>query len=176
MSTRDQLTAPGVPRPPRKRPTARGWGRLRLPVEEETSAGGLCLRVEGGVPYVAIIARRSRGGKLEWCLPKGHLESGESAVQAAEREIEEESGVRGVPIQRLCTIDYWFSSSRARIHKTVHHYLFEYTGGEITVENDPDQEAEVAAWVPLREAEKKLAYPNERRVVQVALELLYQGR
>lgn len=154
----------------------RTWARFRQPVREETSAGGLCVKVENGVPYVAVIARRGRSGKLEWCLPKGHLEVGESAAQAAQREIEEEAGVRGEPIQRLCTIDYWFSSPRFRVHKTVHHFLFEYVGGKITVENDPDQEAEQAAWLPLHTAVEKLAYPNERRVVQVALDLLYEER
>ncbi len=133
------------------------------------------MRVVDGLPYAAVIARRNRSGKLEWCLPKGHLEAGESAVEAARREIEEEAGVRGDPIQALCTIDYWFSSPRSRIHKTVHHFLFEYESGTITVENDPDKEAEEAAWMPLHSALTKLAYPNERRVVQVALELLYEG-
>lgn len=175
MTTHDRAPIPGVPRPPKNRRPARSWSRFRLPIREETSAGGLCLRVSAGLPYVAVIARRNRAGKLEWCLPKGHLEAGEKAVEAAQREIEEEAGVRGKPIQRLCTIDYWFSSPRSRIHKTVHHFLFEYVSGQITVENDPDQEAEEAAWMPLHSAAKKLAYPNERRVVQVALELLYEG-
>ncbi|WP_350258260.1 NUDIX hydrolase [Scrofimicrobium sp. R131] len=175
MTTHDRLPVPGIPHPPRQRSATRSWNRFRLPISEETSAGGLCVRVDRGIPFVAVIARRGRNGKLEWCLPKGHLENGETAVEAARREIEEEAGVRGEPIQRLCTIDYWFSSPRSRVHKTVHHYLFEYVGGEITVDNDPDQEAEEAAWVPLRAALTKLAYPNERRVVQVALELLYQG-
>lgn len=55
--------------------------------------------------------------------------------------------VTGRVIRLLCTIDYWFSGPRARIHKTVHHFLLEYIEGEITVENDPDQEAEDAALV-----------------------------
>ncbi len=174
MTTHDRAPRPGIPRPPRTRVSTRNWVRFRLPVRKETSAGGLCVKVEDGTPYVAVIARRGRNGKLEWCLPKGHLEAGEAAVEAAQREIEEEAGVFGEPIQHLCTIDYWFSSPRFRIHKTVHHFLFEYVDGKITVENDPDQEAELADWLPLHAAATKLAYPNERRVVQVALELLYE--
>ena len=54
----------------------------------------------------------------------------------------------------------------------VHHYLLEATGGAITVDNDPDHEAEAAAWVPLDMVSKVLVYPNERKVVATALELL----
>src|SRR5690606_13412275 len=39
---------------------------------------------------------------------------------------------------------------------------------ELTIENDPDQEAEDVAWVPLDEVASRLAYPNERRVVATA--------
>lgn len=180
MSTSNQLSLPGVPRPPSRRPRVHPlvhpWirnGSGRLPVVEETSAGGICIRVTDGHPYVAVISRRNRAGKIEWCLPKGHLEGDETPAEAAQREIAEEAGVTGRIIKRLCTIDYWFSGSRARIHKTVHHYLFEYVSGTITVENDPDQEAEDAAWFPLHEAINTLAYTNERRVARTALGLLY---
>lgn len=131
------------------------------------------MRVVNGTPFMAVIARRNRAGKIEWCLPKGHLEGNETPAQAARREIAEEAGVTGRVISLLCTIDYWFSGPRARIHKTVHHFLLEYLEGEITVENDPDQEAEDAAWFSLDEAMGSLAYPNERRVVQAAIDLLY---
>lgn len=139
----------------------------------ETSAGGLCIKVENGIPYVAVIIRLNRGGNYEWCLPKGHVEEGESAAQAAVREVGEETGVSGEVICHLSSVDYWFSGGSARIHKLVHHYLMEYVEGEITAENDPDQEAEDAAWIRLDEAPSILSYANERRVVQVALNLLY---
>lgn len=145
----------------------------RLPAVHETSAGGLCIKVEDGLPFVAVILRRNRAGHLEVCLPKGHVESGETPAQAAVREVEEETGVRGEIICQLGTVDYWFSGSSTRIHKVVHHFLMEYIGGIMTVENDPDQEAEDAQWVPLLEAPLRLSYPNERRVVALAIELLY---
>ena len=44
----------------------------------------------------------------------------------------------------------------------------------ITVDGDPDHEAEEAAWVPLRDVSRQLAYPNERRIVRIALDLLYR--
>ncbi|MDR1824888.1 MAG: NUDIX hydrolase [Bifidobacteriaceae bacterium] len=143
-----------------------------LPVVEEVSAGGLVVDAIDGVAQAAIIARRNRGGKLEWCLPKGHVEAGETPVDAAVREIQEETGIVGEVVKHLGTIDYWFLGDDRRVHKVVHHYLLSAQGGELTAANDPDAEAEEAAWVPLTALRERLAYPNERRLVQVARKLL----
>ena len=144
----------------------------QLPVVEETSAGGLVVSMIDGVPHAAVIARRNRAGRLEWCLPKGHLEGEETPEEAAVREIAEETGITGRVLRHLATIDYWFSGDDRRVHKVVHHYLLEATGGELTIENDPDHEAEDVAWVSLAEVASRLAYPNERRVVATARDVL----
>lgn len=117
---------------------------------------------------VAVIGRLNRGGRLEWCLPKGHLETGESDEQAAIREIHEETGILGEIIGRLGSVEYWFAAGGQRIHKLVHHYLLRATGGELTVENDPDHEAVDAAWVPIIELPGRLSFPNERRIARLA--------
>lgn len=139
---------------------------------DETSAGGVTIDVVDGRAYVAVIARRNRAGRLEWCLPKGHLEGEETAPEAAVREIYEETGIEARVLTHLATIDYWFAGDDRRVHKVVHHYLLEALGGFLTVDNDPDQEAEDVAWLTLKEAGSRLAYPNERRVVATARDVL----
>ena len=79
-----------------------------------------------------MIGRVDRRGRLLWSLPKGHLEAGETAEDAAVREVEEETGIRGRVLAALGTIDYWFVADERRIHKTVHHYLLEASGGELS--------------------------------------------
>lgn len=140
----------------------------RLPAVEERSAGGIVVDVHDGVARIAVIARRNRAGRLEWCLPKGHREDGESLVEAAAREVAEETGIEGRVLTELGTIDYWFATGERRVHKFVHHYLLEATGGELTIENDPDHEAVDVAWLPLREAHEHLTFPNERRIARQA--------
>lgn len=144
-------------------------GSAALPVVEETSAGGLVVdRLVGTSPRIAVIARRNRAGRLEWCLPKGHLEGDETPEQAAVREIREETGLDSRIVRHLGTIDYWFTGTDRRVHKVVHHFLLARTGGSLTVEDDPDGEAEDVAWVPMADLVARLAYPNERRLAETA--------
>ena len=117
---------------------------------------------------VAVIARRNRAGRVEWCLPKGHVEGAETLEQTAVREVAEETGIRGRVLVPLGTIDYWFSVPDKRIHKVVHHYLLEAVGGRLTVEDDPDAEAIDVAWVPFAELDVRLTFPNERRIADAA--------
>ncbi|MDR2380220.1 MAG: NUDIX hydrolase [Bifidobacteriaceae bacterium] len=147
-------------------------GGSPLPVIKEVSAGGLVIDAIEGIAHAAVIARRNRGGRLEWCLPKGHVEEGETPAEAAVREILEETGIHGQVIRHLGSIDYWFLGETHRVHKMVHHYLLSAQGGQLTADNDPDAEAEEAAWIRLDVLRDRLAYPNERRLVQLARRVL----
>lgn len=55
------------PKPPMKTFRTR---TSHLPIVHKTSAGGIVIKIENGQAYVAVISRRNRAGKLEWCLPK----------------------------------------------------------------------------------------------------------
>ncbi len=153
---------------PARDPERLAPNRPRLPAVEERSAGGIVVDVHEGIARIAVIARRNRAGRIEWCLPKGHLENDETLQQAAAREVEEETGIEGRVLTELGTIDYWFATDQRRVHKFVHHYLLEATGGHLTIENDPDHEAIDVAWLPLREAHEHLTFPNERRIARQA--------
>ncbi|MGI4894075.1 MAG: NUDIX hydrolase [Janthinobacterium lividum] len=142
--------------------------RRRLPTVQETSSGGLVVDLSTGAPRAAVICRLNRAGREEWCLPKGHLEGAETLEEAAVREIEEETGIRGVVVEPLGSIDYWFSADGRRIHKVVHLFLLKAMSGALTVENDPDAEAIDVAWIPFGELDDRLAFPNERRAVAAA--------
>ncbi|HWM59147.1 MAG TPA: NUDIX hydrolase [Pseudonocardia sp.] len=146
------------------RPTER---RRRLRTVDETSAGGLVVDHAAGV--AAVIGRLDRRGRLLWSLPKGHIEAGETAEQAAVREVEEETGIIGRVVAPLGTIDFWFVAEDRRVHKTVHHFLLSALGGELS---DEDVEVAEVAWVPLAELESRLAYADERRLIRRATELL----
>jgi hypothetical protein len=69
----------------------------------------------------------------------------------------------------LGTIDFWFVAEGRRIHKTVHHFLLMAQSGELS---DEDVEVEQVEWVPLTQLAERLAYDDERRLVQAVPALL----
>ena len=139
------------------------------PRVEETSAGGFVLAADGS-PRIAVIGRRNRGGRIDWCVPKGHLEGDETKEQAAIREIAEETGLEATIIESLGSIHYEFSTPSSIISKTVHHFLMKQTGGTLTIENDPDQEAVDIRWVHIELLNAELAHENERRLALIVQE------
>ncbi len=139
---------------------------------DEFSAGGLVVDLSGAVPLGALIGRLDRQGRLLWSLPKGHIEAGETAEQAAVREVAEETGISGEILAELGTIDFWFVAEGRRIHKTVQHYLLRAVSGELS---DADVEVSQVAWVPLPDITAQLAYPDERGLVDTAGRLLAES-
>ena len=61
------------------------------------------------------------------------------------------------------------ASQDRRVHKTVHHYLLEADGGELS---DADAEVVEVAWFPLDDVADLLRYPDERRLVNMVHGLL----
>jgi len=76
--------------------------------------------------------------------------------------VREETGIHSLVRAPLGVIDFWFLAGNRRIHKTVHHFLLQATGGELS---DADPEVVEVAWVPLADLATVLAYPDERKLL-----------
>lgn len=144
----------------------RRHGSPPLRTERQVSAGGVAFRRRDGLTEVAIVKVGPRG---RWQLPKGLVDGAETPERAALREVREEAGIETRMIEPLETIEYWYVASRGaervRYHKRVHFFLVRYRRGDV---RDHDHEVEEARWVPIDEAETKLAFENERRVMALA--------
>jgi 8-oxo-dGTP pyrophosphatase MutT (NUDIX family) len=130
----------------------------------EVSAGGVVLR--GGEVVVIVPTRRAADGRKVLALPKGHVDPGESAEQAAEREVREEAGVVASLVTQLGEVRYWYQRDGRRIPKLVTFFLFDYVSGDVA---DHDHEVEEARWVSLAEAERTLSYKGEREMIRRAV-------
>ena len=133
------------------------------PTAREFSAGGVVIRRFHGRPWAACI--RLKGGEV-LALPKGLIDPGESAAEAATREVREETGLDAVLVEKLDDVRYWYQRSGARVFKVVSFFLFRYRSGSV---RDHDQEVDAAEWVPLAELSERLSYRGERAVAASAL-------
>lgn len=123
----------------------------------------------GGRIRFCLIA--SRGRKI-WGLPKGHVERRETPVEAAVREVGEETGLRVSPLCKLGVIHYTFAVGMTRFYKRVHFFLFKRLGGST---RDHDSEVDEARWLSAGEALRKMSYPGERSIFKKALQILRRG-
>lgn len=137
----------------------------------EVSAGGLVLS-KSNPDLVALISHRNRGGGADWVIPKGHVEHGEQLEVTAIREVYEETGLQAQIMEKIGEISYSFKVGPKRIKKTVHHFLLRQTGGELNASGDPTGEVLAVRWFPLDQLEVILSHENERKVAQIARELL----
>lgn len=144
--------------------------RPRPPIEREFSAGGLVYRRRGGEVRVVLVARR-RDDTLVWMIPKGHVERGEKMLDTALREVREETGLVAMVEGPLGDVTYWYArhdgdGRPVRVLKRVRFFLMRHRGGRFA---DRDDEMDAVRWFPLAEAVERLAFANERALIETAV-------
>ena len=157
----------------------------------EISSGGVVIRNKDGSWWMAAIelpsgtpqaapdptkrAVRSKP-KPVLCLPKGLIDPGEKPLEAALREVREETGITAVPIMKLGDSKYVYVRSWGdgeRVFKIVSFYLLRYESGRIDQIADAMRiEVARARWVRLEDAPKLLAYRGEKQMARKALEYI----
>jgi 8-oxo-dGTP pyrophosphatase MutT (NUDIX family) len=139
----------------------------RARAQRETSAGGVVYRKEEGAHLFLLI----RDSYANWGFPKGHLEDGERAEDAAVREVREETGLADLSLRGMIeTIDWYFRFRGRLIHKVCHFFLMETTQSETA----PQRAEGITAcqWVAFPDATDAISYANARQVLRRAHEMI----
>lgn len=124
----------------------------------ERAAGG----VVGRDGKVLLVQVKNLEGRIVWTFPKGHLEKGEGWLDAALREVEEETGWKCRKTGPLSSVSYRFERGGKPVAKRVRWYRME----PVRRTGKPDaEEIRRIKWVPARGAAKALSYPSDLRLI-----------
>jgi 8-oxo-dGTP pyrophosphatase MutT (NUDIX family) len=134
--------------------------------ERLISSGGVVFRKSNSQVFYLLLGFKRRN---IWCLPKGLIEPGESEIDAATREVREETGVNSLKlVDKIGVIRYQFGYRDKRFDKTVHFFLFETEQVETTVGTEHD----MYSWLAYDKAILALSYPNERDILEKANKMI----
>jgi 8-oxo-dGTP pyrophosphatase MutT (NUDIX family) len=142
-------------------------------VRREFSAGGIVYKKNNKKTLWLIIQPEGGGhwSKGRWQFPKGIIEEGEKAQATAEREIEEETGVRAKAIKKVEDLRiFFFDEKKNRIFKTISLFLMSYQG-EGKRKEDREKIAEIA-WLPYNQAHERLTFDTEKKALEKAKKAL----
>lgn len=140
-------------------------------MRREISAGAIVFNTKGQVLLVENASLRDPQKKY-WGFPKGHLDNKEDLEQTALREVEEETGLKIEILSPLGESEYFFVRDGEKIFKIVKMFLAKEKGGSLA-----PQKAEIneVRWFNPEEAFKTLTFPEDKRLLQLALEKFSQS-
>jgi len=126
-------------------------------------AGALCFRQSesGREPEVLLISSRRTG---DWGIPKGHMESGETAYEGAAREAFEEAGVRGIMTEDPVGSFTYQKSGNPLVFR-VRLYGIRVTK---IFDDFPEKGQRTVRWVPASIAADEVAHPELRVLISKA--------
>ncbi len=130
------------------------------------SAGGVVVRPHPEHGVEVALVHRPRFD--DWSLPKGKLKRAEHPLEAAVREVREETGALAVVGARLPTVGYDVWTADRLREKLVDYWVMTVTG---TDGWQAGREVDDVVWLPVPAALKRLTYPHDRKVLRAYAEL-----
>ena len=117
--------------------------------------------IDDGDVRIAIIHRPRYD---DWSLPKGGVDAGESHIQAAFREVLEETGVKAIFGPEIGTVDYEVNG----VTKEVRYWLAE--ADQFNAATPNPEEVDAIEWLSISDAINKLSNSDDREIVRMAEE------
>lgn len=128
-------------------------------------AGAIVVRFDDDEPRLLLVTAK-RNTKT-WIFPKGHIEDGETAAEAAVREAREEAGVVGKALKSVGYLEFDLGDQALYVE----YFL-------LTLEKDKDdaEEGRKRKWCTREEAIERMEYEETRVLINKAMAKLPKSK
>ncbi len=123
------------------------------------AAGCVVFRPGADGPELLVVHRPRYD---DWSFAKGKLDPGETDLECARREVEEETGITGLVGPELPTIDYVDNKGRP---KAVRYWVLRAVGGAGDGDFVANDEVDSVRWLPAEAVAPLLTYDHDRALV-----------
>jgi len=139
-------------------------------VVRETTAGGVVFRKRDGEVQILL----AQDAKDRWTIPKGHIEPGETPRQTAEREINEETGLKEMKVlNHLGKTQFKYRRQNSLVLMTMHVFLVKALGDSDRLVKEEWMNG--IAWMPFKEAIDKIEYEGIEKLILLANKHIREG-
>jgi 8-oxo-dGTP pyrophosphatase MutT (NUDIX family) len=142
-------------------------------VVRETTSGGIVFRRSKQNGQIEILLIQDV--KYRWTIPKGHVEPGEEPKQTAEREIQEETGLKEMKLYNwLGKVHFRYRRGQTLVLMTMHIYLAQALGDTDKVV--PEDWMTGIDWIPAQEAVDKIAYDDIGKLMLLGMKRIRDNK
>jgi ADP-ribose pyrophosphatase YjhB (NUDIX family) len=139
----------------------------------ETTSGGIVFRRNPKTQALELLLIHD--AKNRWTIPKGHVEPGEEPKVTAEREIQEETGLKDVKVMSwLGKVNFRYRRGHTLVLMTMHIYLVQALGDTDKVK--PEDWMNGIKWLPASDAIDKIAYEDIGKLILLGMKKIREGR
>lgn len=140
------------------------WKEFSSMMKVIEAAGGIVTSNEEKVLFIYRLSK--------WDLPKGKLEPNEKLDEAAKREVEEETGLKELILEKFINTTYHIYKEKRdgpeeRILKATHWFKMQYIGNE-TPKPQVEEGITMVDWKPVDEIKKEV-FPNTFNNIKLIL-------
>lgn len=139
-------------------------------VVRETTAGGIVFRKHKGEVQILL----TQDAKDRWTIAKGHVEEGEVTRETAEREIQEETGLKQMRVlDWLGKINFRYRRQNSLVLMTMHVYLVHAQGDTEALKKEEWMNG--IGWFNVADSLDKIEYEDIGKLILLAMKKIRQG-
>lgn len=141
-------------------------------IAKEATAGGIVYRRNSSGELQFLL---TQDAKDRWTIPKGHIEPGETTRETAEREIQEETGLKEMRVMdHLGKVNFRYRRQNSLVLMTMHVFLVQAMGDTDALKKEDWMNN--IGWFNIAETLDKIEYEAIEKLILLGMKTIRQKK